>query len=223
MNRMFLLGKVYILFLSFEYIHRLSASYYNIGLYSSCVGKASNKTQAEHISNYYEKIIQERNEAEENKLPPNTLSYETYDVCLNKTYLALVIEKLTLTAKYYGVPRKYRHRNFTDSSILNVFTQMPRDMTDFVKASMFDYIPIVDVNDEYLEDGSIFSPTKSFADNLVQVVQNFGWQKLKLVSFTTSNPLYLGYKKESVEKLRQHNICIELFHIDPTTAIKSRS
>ena len=186
---------------------------YNIGLYSSCIGKP-NRTQenieAEHIRNYYEKIIKERNQFY--KISPEKLSYEAYDVCHNITYLAQIIEKLILTDQYYGVARM----NFNDSSILTIFTQMPRDMTAFVKASVFDYISVIDgIDNEYLEDGSIYSPTKSFAHNLVQVAQYFGWVKLTLISFTTSSPLYLGYKKESVKMLRGVNICLELFHINP--------
>ncbi|XP_066932269.1 uncharacterized protein [Clytia hemisphaerica] len=186
---------------------------YTIGIYSNCSESVENRTQflieTSLVTEYYRQIIDERN-AEHNT--GELIQHEVYDVCDNTTYLAEIIQDLTLSERY---KLQYGYHKYTNSKILAIFAQMPKRMTDFLIASVIDDIPIINLDTELLADGSIYNPIQSFVNDLIQIVQNFGWRKVKLIAITKREFPYLLYYRRSIEKLKELNICFELYEIDP--------
>ena len=89
---------------------------------------------------------------------------------------------------------------------------MPTHMTTLVQSIMPPNVTVFSVKPTIKDDGSIYNLVDEWLDDLVRLIQYFKWEKVVLLDTTKYEfPFQIFYKK-TVEKLRQFNVCIDLFH-----------
>ena len=141
--------------------------------------------------------------------------YEEYDVCDNITYLAGIVQNLVLSQRYKIQDDQSQAENKSSSSIIDIFMHTHVEMVSFVK-SIFNEIPIYDIDYRTQTDGSVYDITDKASEVLVSLVQYFKLKKITLITLTTFDYPFLVYYRKSVDALRELNICLELYHIEPS-------
>ena len=192
-------------------------TFYQIGIYSNCTGKA-NRTElnkdADLVRDFNKIMFQRMIDYQQAYYSINYTHhfiYQEYDVCDNMTLLAAIVQNLTLN-KHYKIQAE--NRTYSDSSIMDIFMDTSFQMVSFVK-STFTKIPIHNSDARTQTDGSVYDITDEATLNLVALVKYLGWKKLTLVTLTTFEYPFLVYYRKSVEALKNLNICLELYHIEP--------
>ena len=194
-----------------------SVTYYEIGIYSNCTGKA-NRTQlnfdAHQVSNFNRDMMNGVQSHPNLQSIKAKLIYKVYDVCDNFTYLAEIVQNLILdeNLKIQG------DKSYSHSSIIDFFMYTPVEMTTFVK-NVFTQVPVYDIDRRIRKDGSIYNPIDSFVQDLIKLIEFADWEKLTIISLTTIEFPYLAYYRKTVETLQRMNVCLELYHINPENAI----
>ena len=192
-------------------------TFYQIGIYSNCAGKA-NRTQlnidAGLVSDFNKNIIRQMREFQQNIFPSKytyDFVYEVYDVCDNVTHLAEIVQNLSLHEHYTF---QVHDKNYVYSSIIDIFMHASVEMVSFVK-STFNKFPVHDIDYRVQIDDSVYDFTNEMTRNLVALVKYFKWKKITLVSLTKTEFPFLVYYRKSVEALQKLNICLELYDIEP--------
>ena len=154
-------------------------TYYQIGIYSNCTGKA-NRTRlnidAGLVSDFNKEMIQGIKNLSSQRIKAE-LVYKVYDVCDNFTLLVDIVHNFILDENLQIQDEK----NYSHSSIIDFFMYTPPEMTTFVR-SVFTQIPVYDIDHRILEDGSVYNPVDNFVEDLVPLVEFAGWEKLTLIS-----------------------------------------
>ena len=94
-------------------------------------------------------------------------------------------------------------------SIISVIMYAPDNMVSFTQAFFRIRIHRIDstLADKLLHE--------RWAFDLIQMVLNFGWEKITLVTLTQERQPYRLYYQESLKGFKEHKICVELQHVDP--------
>ena len=191
---------LFTLFLFFELGVICCAKYFEIGIYSNCTDR-DNRTQlnidAGLVSDFNREIIDDLKRSYYNatKFP----EYHVYDVCDNYTLLAEITQNLILDENL-NIEKKEKNHSY--SSIIVFFMYTPIKMTTFVK-NVFTRIPVYDIDHRIQMDGSVYNPVDDFLEPLVSLVEFTGFERLTLISLTTTEFPFLAYYRKTIQTLQK--------------------
>ena len=189
---------------------------YQIGIYSKCSGR-DNRSQLNIdtvlVSDFYRDAIPQLRHLEYNGRIPYEFVYEEYDVCDSITYLTEIIQNLTLGERYMN---QFGNKNYSVSLIIDIFVHASNEMTSIFK-STFQQIPIYDIDYglQTHDYDTSYDITTVSTRTLVALVKYFRWKKITLVTLTKNDYPFMVYYRKSVEALKNLNICLALYHIEP--------
>jgi len=195
-------------------------TFYNIGIFSSCLQKSANRSQFNALADSLNKIYEDFLEVT-TKLPNFTVpfQYDWYDVCESFEKFYQVIEKIALDKRY--LLRAPFNSSYTENSIFIIFVFLPERMTRLLKVT-FSNILIYEIDFELLHDGRVEAAGNSdevrFTNDLVNTAQKYKWEDLYLVSiknYTSDNNLmYHDYFQRSIDAFRALKTCIHYSTVD---------
>ena len=109
---------------------------------------------------------------------------------------------------------KVENKSALYSSVVDIFMHTSEEMVSLVK-SVFNRIPVYDIDYRVQPDGSVYDITVEATKNLIKLVKYFKWKKITVVSLAKIDFPFAVYYRKSIEALQGLNICLEMYEIEP--------